>query len=103
MGNMSNNNSIWFAVDESGAECWSENKPHRIKNIWSTGNSYYGILFPGAIKAITGCTLTWQDEPMEWKPGEQEKRKSKNECKNKVYGSCPLPNIYCKYPDCENQ
>lgn len=25
----------------------------------------------------------------------------KIECKNKIDGSCPLPNIHCGYPDCE--
>jgi hypothetical protein len=74
MGNVSNNNqpaSIWFAVDEDGSEWVYTHKPKRIGSRWSIlfGEGYpiNNPIFP-VIQAITGKTLTWQDEPIEWKP-----------------------------------
>ncbi len=68
------NNSIWFAVDEDGIEFWFTVKPKRYKDeYWRidhmNNEEDSDRLFPGAIQAITGRTLTWEDEPLEWKPG----------------------------------
>jgi hypothetical protein len=68
------NPKIWFAVDEDGSEAWYSNKPVRsMKNWedydWPRHNQY---LFPGAIAVITGVTLSWQDEPLEWVVGERK-------------------------------
>jgi hypothetical protein len=67
---MSNNNSMWFAVDEEGSEWAYHKKPERRRTEWYS--SIYAMLeFPkGSIQAITGRVLTWADEPIEWKPGE---------------------------------
>lgn len=69
---MSNNNSIWFAVDEDGTEMWFDSKPTRVYNSWKLYEwpRKCEMLFPGAIQAITGRTLTWEDEPIEWNPGD---------------------------------
>jgi hypothetical protein len=69
---MSNNNSIWFAVDEDGQESWFDDKPIRSGDQWQsyTWPRLSGFLFEGAIQAITGRTITWADEPIEWVPGE---------------------------------
>ena len=32
----------------------------------------------------------------------QNKEETKKVCENKVDGVCPLHNLFCKYPDCEN-
>ncbi len=77
--NMTQNNKIWFAVDEDGSEWWHEEKPARngIQNgLWTTGGADWGKLFPGAIQAITGQTLTWESEPLEWVVGERDKQKT---------------------------
>lgn len=66
---------IWFVVDENDNELWfQDEKPDRYVAtggwILHTAFPIYGDLWPGAIKAITGRTITWADEPIEWKPGE---------------------------------
>ncbi len=67
------NNRIWFAVDEDGTEWWHEMTPRRS---WSGSEWFsdgdHNLLFPGAIQAITGVTLSWQDEPLEWVVGERK-------------------------------
>lgn len=66
------NDSIWFTMDKDFTECWWSRKPYRYEDCWIPHEDEPdGILFPGAIKAITGRTLTWQDEPIEWKPVEK--------------------------------
>lgn len=67
---MSNNNSIWFAVDEDG-EFVMPFKPYKYNGQWERHHSC--ALPKGSIKSITGRTLTWVDEPIEWKPGEETK------------------------------
>ena len=34
--------------------------------------------------------------------GYQVPEQTKKECSNKVNGICPLHNLFCAYPDCEN-
>jgi hypothetical protein len=33
----------------------------------------------------------------------QNKEQTNKVCENKLDGVCPLHNLFCKYPDCENQ
>lgn len=54
---------VWLAVDEDGSEVWYSDCPVRYNSEWLLfGNS--GLLFPGAIKFLTGKELTWNDEPI---------------------------------------
>ncbi len=92
---------IWFAVDEDGEKWFDDTKPTKGEDgYWYSNGTDEGVLFPGAIKAITGVTLTWESEPLEWVVGAV--KTLKKECENKVNGNCPLHNLFCKYPECEN-
>ncbi len=66
---------IFFAVDEDGREWYYSGKPRRLLSVWinDSDDITSNVLFPGAIQAITGVTLTWQDEPLEWVVGERKK------------------------------
>jgi hypothetical protein len=74
MGNMSNNNSIWFAADKYNRIIASTEKPERGESGWGFHLSCHVHRIPNwfPTQAITGRTLTWDDEPMEWKPGERQ-------------------------------
>ncbi len=67
------NPKIWFAVDEDGTEWWYEHEPSRSTrgHEWYS-DTEYDRLFTGAIAAITGVTLTWESEPLEWVVGERK-------------------------------
>lgn len=65
-------------MDEDGSEySFDQNTPIRNVKIWAAAYMSNFITLPhGAIQAITGRTLTWQDEPIEWKPGEDNVREA---------------------------
>jgi hypothetical protein len=71
---MSNNNSIWFVEGPSGRQYYSQDKPERALNGWRESLGCAELIYlnpPLSIQAITGRTLTWEDEPLEWKTGEE--------------------------------
>ncbi len=91
-----NNARIWFAVDEDGSEWCFSDKPERYESdtgwIWatSTRNKCVELEYPLSIAAITGQTLTWESEPLEWVVGERDKQKTiTDDAGNTWLKTCP--------------
>ncbi len=69
------NQSIWFAVDQDGSEWVFNERPFRYgpRNVWFPVEWGECVKLPTkSIQSITGRTLTWDDDPLEWKPGERQ-------------------------------
>lgn len=56
----------WLCVDKNGVECITTDKPYRFDDVWD--EDYEQIKLPtGSIQKLIGCSLTWEDEPVEIK------------------------------------
>lgn len=56
----------WLAVDMDNKEWTFAIKPYRDSFEWD-GSAYYVELPKGSIKKLIGKSLTWKDEPFEYK------------------------------------
>jgi hypothetical protein len=65
---------LWFTVNRDGRECVHNRKPIRHRGdepIWVVPNSSGTgtmTLPPGSIWEITGKTLSWENDPIQWSP-----------------------------------
>jgi hypothetical protein len=67
---------VWLAADKYGEKIFDQ-KPIRdtLSNIWKGYDQWESPVIdlpPGAIQAMTGRTLTWEDEAIEWKPNSHQ-------------------------------